>query len=56
VYETPIETPEKLVVRVVVAAAITGEAPVCFERVRQSFARRCQLAMNVNGRHFEQHK
>lgn len=55
VYETPIETPEELVARVVAAAAIIRETPGCFERVRQSFARRCQLAINVNGRHFQQH-
>ena len=46
VYETPIHTPEELVARVAEAAAIIREA--------QSFARRYQLCINVNGRHFQQ--
>ena len=45
VYETPIDTPEELVARVAEAAAIIHET--------QSFSRRCQLCINVNGRHFE---
>ena len=40
VYETPIDTPEELVVRVAEAAAIIRET--------QSFARRYQLCINVN--------
>ena len=46
VYETPIDTPEELVARVAEAAAIIRET--------QSFARRYQLWINVNGRHFQQ--
>ena len=46
VYETPIGTPEELVACVAEAAAIIRE--------RQSFARRYQLCINVNGRHFQQ--
>ena len=46
VYETPVDTPEELVARVAEAAAIIHE--------RQSFARRYQLCINVNGRHFQQ--
>ena len=45
-YETPIDTPEELVARLAEAAAIIREA--------QSFARRYQLCINVNGRHFQQ--
>ena len=45
VYETPIDTPEELVARVTEAAAIILET--------QSFARRYQLCINVNG-HFQQ--
>ena len=45
VYETPIDTPEELVARVTKAAAIICET--------QSFARRYQLCINVNGRHFQ---
>ena len=41
VYETPIETPEELVVRAFAAAAIIRETAGCFESVRQSFARKC---------------
>ena len=46
VYETPIDTPEELVSRVAKAAAIIRET--------QSFARGCQLCINVNGRNFQQ--
>ena len=46
VYETPTDTPEELVARVAEAAAIIRET--------QSFARRYQLCINVNGRHFQQ--
>ena len=46
VYETPIDTPEELVARVAEAAAIIHET--------QSFARRYQLCINVNGQHFQQ--
>ena len=46
VYETPIDTPEELVARVAEAAAIIREI--------QSFARRYQLCINVNGRYFQQ--
>ena len=45
VYETPIDTAEELVARVAEAAAIFRET--------QSFARRYQLCINVNGRHFQ---
>ena len=44
-YETPIDNPEELVARVAEAAAIIRET--------QSFARRYQLCINVNG-HFQQ--
>ena len=46
VYETPIDTPEELVAHVAEAAAIIRET--------QSFERRYQLCINVNGRHFKQ--
>ena len=46
VYETPIDTHEELVARVAEAAAIIRET--------QLFARRYQLCINVNGRHFQQ--
>ena len=46
VYETPIDTPEELVAPVAEAAAIVRET--------QSFVRRYQLCINVNGRHFQQ--
>ena len=46
VYETPIDIPEELDARVAEAAAIIREI--------QSFARRYQLCINVNGRHFQQ--
>ena len=46
VYDTPIDTPEKLVARVAEAAEIIHET--------QSFARRYQLCINVNGQHFQQ--
>ena len=46
VYETQIDTPEELVARVAEAAAIIRDT--------QSFSRRYQLCINVNGRHFQQ--
>ena len=46
VYNTPIDTPEELVARVAEAAAIIRET--------QSFARRYQMSINVNGGHFQQ--
>ena len=46
VYETAIDTPEELVVRVTEAAAVIRET--------QSFACRYQLCINVNGQHFQQ--
>ena len=45
VYETPIDTPEELAARMAKAAAIIRE--------RQSFARRYQVCINVNG-HFQE--
>ena len=45
VYETPIDTPEELVARVAEAGAIIRET--------QSFARRYQLCINVNGQYFQ---
>ena len=45
VFETLTDTPEELVARVAEATAIIRE--------RQSFARRYQLCIIVNGRHFQ---
>lgn len=54
VYETPLDSDEDLVARLSEAAARVREIPGIFERVRQSFHRRCQACISVGGRNFEQ--
>lgn len=53
VYETPVDSAEDLVARIVVAADHINTTPGIFERVRQSFLRRCELCNDTRGRHFE---
>ncbi|GBN02140.1 hypothetical protein AVEN_124771-1 [Araneus ventricosus] len=43
VYETPVDSAEELVARIVVTADEINTTPGIFERVRQSFLRRCEL-------------
>ncbi|GBM82709.1 hypothetical protein AVEN_107738-1 [Araneus ventricosus] len=54
VYATPLDTPEDLIVRTVVAAADIKSIPGIFERVRESFLCLCRLCNDVNGHHFQQ--
>jgi hypothetical protein len=41
VYETPMETREELVARILVACLVVQQTPWIFESVRQIFLRRC---------------
>lgn len=54
VYQTPVDTLEDLTARIVVASADIASTPGMFERVRQSFVRRCRLCNDLRGRTFEQ--
>ncbi|GBM80600.1 hypothetical protein AVEN_151507-1 [Araneus ventricosus] len=54
VYMTPVGTPEDLKARIVVVAADIKSIPGIFERVRESFSRRCRLCNDVRDRHFQQ--
>ncbi|GBM48764.1 hypothetical protein AVEN_24952-1 [Araneus ventricosus] len=53
VYETPVDSAEDFVQRIVVATDKINTTPGIFERVRQSFLRRCELCNDTRGRHFE---
>ena len=53
VYETPVETVEDLVARIVLAGeAVRGDPGVC-ERVRQAWLHRCQKCIEQNGGQIE---
>ncbi|GBM65215.1 hypothetical protein AVEN_65666-1 [Araneus ventricosus] len=54
VYGTPVDTPEDLIARIVVAAADSKSIPGIFESVRESFSYRCRLRNDVSSRHFQQ--
>ncbi|GBM61807.1 hypothetical protein AVEN_80449-1 [Araneus ventricosus] len=53
VYETPVDSAEDLVAKIVVDADKINSTPGIFERVHQSFLRRCELCNDKRGRHFE---
>ncbi|GBL92682.1 hypothetical protein AVEN_119081-1 [Araneus ventricosus] len=53
VYEMPADSAEDLVARIVVAADKINTPPGIFEKVRQSFLRRCELCSETRGRHFQ---
>ncbi|GBN03622.1 hypothetical protein AVEN_206132-1 [Araneus ventricosus] len=53
VYETSVDSAEDLVARIVVAADKINTTPGIFERVRQSFLRRCELCNDTRGRYFQ---
>ncbi|GBM45707.1 hypothetical protein AVEN_14150-1 [Araneus ventricosus] len=53
VYETPVNSAEDLVARIVVAADKINTTPGIFDRVRQLFLRRCELCNDTHGRHFQ---
>ncbi|GBL77704.1 hypothetical protein AVEN_152923-1 [Araneus ventricosus] len=48
VYATPVNTPEDLIARIIVAEADIKSIPGIFERVRESFIRRCKLCNDVS--------
>jgi hypothetical protein len=54
VYETPIESEQDLIGRIVEAFARISETPGVFDRVRQSLHRRLNACIGTDGRHFEQ--
>ncbi|GBM01265.1 hypothetical protein AVEN_170319-1 [Araneus ventricosus] len=53
VYEMPVDLAEDLVGRIFVAADKINTTSGIFERVRQSFLRRCELCNDTRGRYFE---
>lgn len=54
VYETPVNSEEELVARIVVAAGELRGAPDIFADVKSSMHRRCQACITAQGRNFEQ--
>ncbi|KAJ4442487.1 hypothetical protein ANN_04073 [Periplaneta americana] len=54
-YETPVETAEDLVARVVVGAGEVADIPGVIERVYQNIIRRYNACNEVGGRHIEPH-
>ncbi|GBN42518.1 hypothetical protein AVEN_208829-1 [Araneus ventricosus] len=52
-YETPVDSVEDVVARIIVTADKINTPPEIFERVHQSFLRRCELCNDKRGRHFE---
>lgn len=53
VYETPVETDEELIARIMAASDAISTLPGVFERVRQSLQRRCTACIQAGGRTFE---
>ncbi|GBN01075.1 hypothetical protein AVEN_3628-1 [Araneus ventricosus] len=53
VYETPVDSAGDLLARIVVAADKIKTTPGIFDRVRQTFLRRCELCNDTRGRHFQ---
>lgn len=54
IYETPVESENDLLARIVVASGEIEDNPAVLERVHDSLQRRCRLCVAQNGRHFEQ--
>jgi len=53
VYETPVDSEEELIARVVAAFDVVRNDPGIFARVRESFLRRCNICIERQGRHIE---
>lgn len=53
VYETPVDSEEDLVARIVAAADVIREKPRVFARIRQSLLDRCRACIEAEGGHFE---
>ncbi|GBN79146.1 hypothetical protein AVEN_272646-1 [Araneus ventricosus] len=53
VYEASVDSTEDLVARIAVDADKINTTPGIFERVRQSFLRRCELCNDTRGRQFQ---
>ena len=53
VYETPVESEEDLVARIIAAFEKVQNQSGIFENVRNSMLRRCETCIAVQGRHFE---
>ncbi|GBN20883.1 hypothetical protein AVEN_5412-1 [Araneus ventricosus] len=53
VCETPVDSAEDFVARIVVAADKINTTPGIFERVHWSCLRRCELRNDTHGRHFD---
>lgn len=53
VYETPVDSEEELVARIVVATGEVREKPDIFKKMRNSMRRRCEACITAGGRNFE---
>ncbi|GFS83961.1 uncharacterized protein TNCV_2363801 [Trichonephila clavipes] len=53
VCETPVDSAEDIVAKIVAATDKTSTIPKTFEMLFQSFLRRCYLCNDMRGRHFE---
>lgn len=55
VYQTPVDSDEELLARILAACDEIRDTPGIFEGVRASFLRRCNLCLLHQGQHFEQY-
>ncbi|GBN40441.1 hypothetical protein AVEN_125888-1 [Araneus ventricosus] len=53
VYETPVDSAEDLVARIVDTVDKINTPPGIFQKMRQSFLRRCELCNGTRGHHLE---
>lgn len=53
VYETPVESEEELIARILAAAQQIQTMPGLLERANQNMIRRCNACIEVGGRHFQ---
>ena len=53
IYDTPVDNEFELLARILVACDVIRETPGIFERVRQSFFRRCNACIENGGRQFQ---
>ena len=54
VYESPVESEENLVARIVAAAGQIGDDPEVLNSIHAHLRRRLELCVHVRGAHFEQ--
>ena len=54
IYQSPVDSAEDLVARIVVVAVKISATPGTFQRVRQTLIRLCKLCNTTLGHHFKQ--